>query len=81
MAHGHVTKLLGEDGDDVATSQATKPNPKAKPFGGDLGDILTRGWRNRPNPWKDPTPTRGQGNRPNPKKDPVGIEVQGQHND
>ena len=60
--------------------QVRGPDPKAKSFEEDPGDILTHGWENIPNPRKDSTPAHGWGNRSNPKKDPAGIEVQGWHN-
>ena len=78
IAHSHDTTLPREDGEDVATSWGTRPSRKAKPIGEDPRDTLARGWGNRPNLEKDPTPTCGWGNRPNPKKDPNGIKVQAQ---
>ena len=66
IAHGHDTKLPGEDGEDAAIDWGTRPSPKAKLFEEDLRDILTHDWGNKPNPEKDPTPT--------------GIKVQGRHN-
>ena len=59
IAHGHDTKLSGEDGEDAATDWGTRPNPKIKPFGEDPGDTSTHGWENRPNPKKDPALTCG----------------------
>ena len=80
IAHNHDTKLLGEDDEDSSIGWGTRPSPKAKPFGEDPRDTLTRGQGNRPNPKKDPTPTYGWGNRPNPKKNLAETKVQGRHN-
>ena len=41
IAHGHDTKLLGEDGEDVTTGWGTKPSPKVKPFEEDHTDTPT----------------------------------------
>ena len=59
IAHSPETKLLGEDGEDVAIDWGTRLSPEAKPFRKDPGG----------------TPTHGWGNKPNPKKDPTGIEI------
>ena len=69
IAHNHNTKLQGENGEDAVARWGTRPSLKAKPFEKDLGDALTYGWGNRPNPRKDLTPAYGWGNRPNPKKE------------
>ena len=43
IAHGHDTKLLGEDGEDAATGWGTRLSPKAKPIREGSGDTSTHG--------------------------------------
>ena len=54
IAHGHNTKLSGEDGEGTTAGWGTRtrPRPKVKPFEEDHRDTLTHGLGNRPNPKK-----------------------------
>ena len=69
IAHGHDTKLPGEDGEGMTASWGTRPSSMVKPFEEDSEDTSTHGWGNKPNPGKDLVPTHGWGNRPNPKEE------------